>query len=400
VLLYHASRDLVPLYAVYSLLFVDHGVSASQVSLLLIIWSATSFVFEVPSGAWADSYDRRHLLVVSAVVYAAGFATWMTWPTFPGFALGFVLWGLSGSVMSGTFESLVYDELVVRGAPATYPALIGWAHSTALVANLLATVSAAPLLALGGYPLVGWVSVAICGVQAALAATLPVSATARRPAHHSPLTETERATSRYLTMLRAGLAEARHQPDVRRVLLLAAAMVGLTAYDEYFPLVARAHGVATADIPLLVAITVVGQAVGTALVGRTARLPARAVGALLGTGGVLVAVGALVTPYAGFVAIGFGYGMLNNAMLVGETRLQDAITGPARATVTSVLGFLEEVMALLVYAAFALGSRVLGFPALVAALAVPVLVIAAAVARHLPPLRGGREDSSSAAPPS
>jgi hypothetical protein len=87
-------------------------------------------------------------------------------------------------------------------------------------------------------------------------------------------------------------------------------------------------------------------------------------------------------------------------MLVGETRLQDAITGPARATVTSVLGFLEEVMALLVYAAFALGSRVLGFPALVAALAVPVLVIAAAVARHLPPLRGGREDSSSAAPPS
>ena len=53
VLLYHASRDLVPLYAVYSLLFVDHGISASHISLLLILWSATSFVFEVPSGAWA-----------------------------------------------------------------------------------------------------------------------------------------------------------------------------------------------------------------------------------------------------------------------------------------------------------------------------------------------------------
>ena len=93
VLLYHASRDLVPLYAVYSLLFADHGISASHISLLLIIWSATSFVFEVPSGAWADSFDRRRLLVVSAVVYAAGFATWMTWQTFPGFALGFVLLG-------------------------------------------------------------------------------------------------------------------------------------------------------------------------------------------------------------------------------------------------------------------------------------------------------------------
>jgi multisubunit Na+/H+ antiporter MnhG subunit len=87
-------------------------------------------------------------------------------------------------------------------------------------------------------------------------------------------------------------------------------------------------------------------------------------------------------------------------MLVGETRLQDTITGPARATVTSVLGFLEEVMALLVYAGFALGSRVLGFPALVALLAVPVLLIAAAVAHRLPAARRGREDSSLAVPPS
>ena len=400
VLLYHASRDLVPLYAVYSLLFADHGISASHISLLLILWSATSFVFEVPSGAWADSFDRRHLLVVSAFVYAAGFATWMTWQTFPGFALGFVLWGLSSSLMSGTFESLVYDELVVRDASDAYPTLIGWAHSTAMVANLVATLLAAPLLAVGGYPLVGWASVAICGGQALLAATLPVSDRARRPTHDSPLAETERATSRYVAMLRAGLAESRHHPDVRRVLLLAAAMVGLTAYDEYFPLVARAHGVTTADIPLLIAITVAGQAVGTALVGRTARLTARAVGGVLAVGAVLVSVGALVTPYAGFVAIGVGYGMLNNAMLVGETRLQDTITGPARATVTSVLGFLEEVVALLVYAAFALGSHVLGFPALVALLAVPVLVVAAAVARHLPPAGRVREDSSVGPSPS
>ena len=400
VLLYHASRDLVPLYSVYSLLFADHGISASHISVLLIIWSATSFVFEVPSGAWADSFDRRHLLVFSAFVYAAGFATWMTWQTFPGFALGFVLWGFSSALMSGTFESLLYDELVQREAADQYPALIGWAHSTAMVANLGATAVAAPLLAVGGYQLVGWASVAICGVQALLAATLPVSRAARRPAHDSPFSETERATSRYLAMLRAGLAESRHHPDVRRVLLLAAAMVGLTAYDEYFPLVARAHGVATADIPLLIAITVAGQAIGTALVGRTARLPARVVGALLAAGALLVSLGALVTPYAGFVGIGIGYGMLNNAMLVGETRLQDTITGPARATVTSVLGLLEEVVALLVYAAFVLGSRVLGFPALVALLAVPVLVVAAAVARHLPPTSRVREDSPVEVPPS
>jgi MFS family permease len=384
VLAYHASRDLVPLYSIYALLFADHGVSATQISLLFVVWSATSFVFEVPSGAWADSFDRRRVLVVSAAIYAAGFAAWMVWQTFTGFALGFVLWGLSSALMSGTFESLVYDELVEREARPAYPTLIGWAQSTALLANLAATAAAAWLFHLGGYALVGWSSVAICGLQALLAATLPVSLRARRPAHDSPLAETERAASRYLTMLRAGLAESRHRPDVRRVLLLAAAMVGLTTYDEYFPLVARSHGLSTSAVPLLIAVVVAGQAIGTAAAGRSARLGPRGIAAILAAGAVLVSVGALVTPYAGFAAITIGYGLANNAMLVGETRLQDTITGPARATVTSVLGLLEEVVALTTYVGFALGSQLLGFPTLVALLGLPTLLVAAAVAHWLP----------------
>ena len=59
----------------YALLFGDHGVSLGQISTLFIIWSVTSFVFEIPSGAWADTIDRRHLLVLSAVIYAGAFSS-------------------------------------------------------------------------------------------------------------------------------------------------------------------------------------------------------------------------------------------------------------------------------------------------------------------------------------
>jgi MFS family permease len=381
---------------VYALLFADHGVDSGRISLLFIIWSVTSFVCEVPSGAWADTFDRRRLLVLSAVIYGAGFATWMLWQGFAGFALGFVCWGLSSALMSGTFESMVYDELVERGASERYPGLIGWAQSTALVANLTATASAALLFHLGGYALVGWTSVAIAGVQGLLAATLPVSYRARHAPHgDGALAETEQAASRYLAMLRAGLSESRHHPDVRRILLLAAAMVGFTAYDEYFPLVARDHGVSTTIIPILLAVTVAGQAVGTALVGRSSGASGRTVATLMAAGAVLISVGALVTPYAGFVVIAVGYGLANNAMLVGETRLQDAITGPARATVTSVLGVLEELVAVALFACFALGSRILDFPALVALLGIPAVLVACAVARWLPDRRPGAVEDSS-----
>jgi MFS family permease len=400
VLAYHASRDLVPLYSVYALLFADHGVGSAEISLLFIIWSLTSFLCEVPSGAWADTFDRRRLLVLSAAVYGVGFATWMVWQTFAGFALGFVCWGLSSALMSGTFESLVYDELVERGARERYAGLIGWAQSTALVANLCATAAAAGLFHAGGYALVGWTSVAIAGGQALLAATLPVSRRARHAPHvEGAVAGTERAASRYVAMLRAGLSESRHHPDVRRVLLLAAAMVAMTTYDEYFPLVARDHDVSTTVVPVLVAVTVVGQAVGTAFVARTARVSGAVVAIMLAMGAGLISVGALVSPYAGFVAIAVGYGLANNAMLVGETRLQDMIAGPARATVTSVLGVLEEVGAIALFACFALGSRLLGFSELVSLLALPAVLVALAVARWLPDARaaddaGGLEDSA------
>jgi len=405
VLAYHASRDLVPLYSVYALLFADHGVSSAQISLLFIIWSLTSFVCEVPSGAWADTFDRRRLLVLSAAIYAVGFGSWTVWQSFAGFAFGFVCWGFSSALMSGTFESLVYDELVERRVEGRYAELIGWAQSTALVANLTATAAAAYLFHVGGYALVGWTSVVIAVGQGALAATLPVSARARRVrdrdegadgadgtdgpdgAEGGALAGTERAASTYVAMLRAGLSESRHHPDVRRVLLLAATMVGLTAYDEYFPLVARAHDVSTTVVPILIAVTVVGQAIGTALVGRTARVRGPLVATMLAIGAVLISVGALVSPYVGFVAIAVGYGLCNNAMLVGETRLQDTITGPARATVTSVLGVLEEVGAIALFLCFAAGSQVLGFPALVALLAIPAVFVAMAVARWLPDAR-------------
>ena len=146
--------------------------------------------------------------------------------------------------MSGTFESMVYDELVERGAPEQYASLIGWAQSTALVANLTASAAAAGLFHIGGYTLVGWTSVAIAGVQCVLAATLPVSHRARYAPHvEGAVAGTEHAASRYVAMLRAGLSESRRHPDVRRVLVLSAAMVAMTAYDEYFPLVARDHDV-------------------------------------------------------------------------------------------------------------------------------------------------------------
>ena len=81
-----------------------------------------------------------------------------------------------------------------------------------MLANLLASVSAAPLFAVGGYALVGWASVGIAGIQALLAATLPVTTRHSATGAGEVAVATERTLVRYVAMLRSGVREARARP--------------------------------------------------------------------------------------------------------------------------------------------------------------------------------------------
>ncbi|MFD7153107.1 MFS transporter [Kribbella sp. NPDC059898] len=359
----NALHDFIPLYPLYQLLFKDHGLSPAQISLLFVIWSATGFVLEIPSGAWADSYSRRKLLILGALISGLGYAVWITLPSFAGFAAGFVLWGASSALISGTYEAFVYDELTARGRAEFYPTLLGRARSAAFVANLAATLIAAPLFDLGGYVLAGAVSVLSCLVEAAVAWSLP----------EARAVDSARTVG-YLHMLRTGMSEVLTSHVVRRAVLLVALLGGFLAFDEYFPLFAIETGASTGVIPLLIAGTVAAQAIGGALAGPAYKLPVATFAVGLAAAAVLIATGALGRSAWGFLPIAIGYGVLQLVIVVSEARLQDAISGAARATVTSVSGLFSEVSAIAVYGGFALGSIWFPMSVLIAALTVPVLL--------------------------
>jgi MFS family permease len=380
----------VPLYGVYGLLFEDHGLSTAQISSLFAVWSIAAFVTEVPSGAWADVVPRRTLLFGSAVLLTAAFALWMLAPGYWGFAAGFALWGLAESMKSGTFEALLYEELAALGAQGRYATVQGYVNSAEVTCVFLATASAGPLYALGGYTLVGWVSIAITVVDGLLVFTLP-SAPRKVRVDSGDVGSGDAASddggtfvARYVRALRDGTGEIRTDRIVRRAVLLTAVLMSFLALEEYFAMLARDGGASTAQAPLLVAITVVGQVAGAAVSGRTAGMSGRVMAAVLCAAAALIAIGAVAGGVAGFVAIGVGYGALHNTGIVAEVRMQDAMSGSARATVTSVAGLTSEVASLALFAGFALGSAWLSLSILVAAVAVPVLLVAVAAPRMLP----------------
>ncbi|TKJ23441.1 MFS transporter [Blastococcus sp. CCUG 61487] len=342
-----ALSELVPLYPLYALLFLDTGLSAAQVSLLFAVWSITSFVTEVPAGVLADRWSRRGVVVLGGILQAAGFAVWTAAPAAWAFVVGFVLWGVAGALVSGAAEALVYDGLAAVGAGESYARVNGWMTAAELLVQVPTAFASAALFALGGYPLVGWVSVAVCLSAAALALRFPE---APRAADEDDDEDGDEEP------LRQGVVEALRSPALR-VLVLAVALVGgLDAIEEYFPVLAGDWGVPTAAVPFAVLVISLAGAAGAALGGRADRLPGTALLGMLVAAAGLLAVAALWARPAALGAVAIAYALYLAVLVVAEARLQAGIAGRHRATITSVAGLGIELASLLVFAVWGLGG--------------------------------------------
>jgi MFS family permease len=340
-----ALSEWVPYYPLYALLFLDSGLSTAQISVLFALWSLSGFLAEIPAGALADRWSRRGVVVLAGFLQAAGFLVWTAAPGFGAFALGFLIWGISGALVSGASEALVHDALADVGAKDFFARVHGWMTSAELLVQIPTAVAASALFAVGGYPLVGWASAAVCVAAALLALRFPE---APREPDGEPLAAT----------VRQGVREALRAP-VLRLPVLAVALVGaLDAVEEYFPVLAADRGVPVGAVPFAVLAMALAGALGAALGGRAARLPDGVLPWLLAAAGLCLTAAAVLPAAAALAAVAVFYGLYLAVLVVAESRLQERITTARRATVTSVAGLGVELASLLVFAAWALGGVV------------------------------------------
>ncbi|MFV2104299.1 MFS transporter [Micromonospora sp. LOL_024] len=412
--------DLVLLYPVYALLFADTGLSIAQISSLFVIWSLTGIALEVPCGAWADATSRRWMLCLAPLCTAAGFALWTLAPSYPAFAVGFVLWGAGGALASGATEALIFDELDRLDAADRYARVIGRARTAGTVGVLGAIVLASPVLGLAGYPAVGAASVAACLLAAGVATRFPEHRRRRAEpavvcagaavvdvlgtadgATGRPPDDTQADDLRWWPELRAGVAEVRADRAVRAAVLLVAAVTAVWgALDEYTPLLARDTGVPLMAVPLLLLIVTVGQVAGGLLAPVGERLRTCGYAVLLACSALALAFGALLGRPAGFLLVAVAFCGLQLASVLAEARLQARISGPARATVTSLAGMGTDLTIIAVYVGYGLVATVAGNAVAFAVAAVPYLLVAAALiksARARRPSEPGRAGRASGA---
>ncbi|RJQ79894.1 MFS transporter [Pseudonocardiaceae bacterium YIM PH 21723] len=355
--------------------FLDSGLTTAQVSTLFALWSTTALLTEVPSGALADRVSRRLLLTIAALVKASGFALWLLWPHFTGFALGFLLWGLAGSLNSGTREALLYDVLHRMNATEHYLPISARASTVHLLTMVTATAAATPLFALGGYALAGWLSVAACVVEALVYRSMPDSVA---PPGSGTIRQ---AVLEYLGTLRQGVGQLHRIPAVRRGVLTMVLVSGLTAIDEYLPILAADQGVPRSWVPVWFTVPLLAMAIGSWFAERATS------GRLIWhniVGAIALVTGALSGSALGVVGIAIAFGLWQYADLVFTARLQERIEPGQRATVLSTAGLGVELLAMGIYTGFGAAAGLLPMAQLIALSALPALLVVPVLLRPVP----------------
>lgn len=117
-------------YPVFTLLYLDYGLTLSQFAMLNVVWAATIVLAEVPSGAFADTLGRKKLVVLSSIIMFVEISMIAFVPTgnltlvFWVFLVNRVLSGLAMALASGADEALAYDTLKEQGREDVWPQVL------------------------------------------------------------------------------------------------------------------------------------------------------------------------------------------------------------------------------------------------------------------------------------
>jgi MFS family permease len=117
-------------YPVFTILFLDYGLSIEQFAFLNSVWAFTIVCAEVPSGALADILGRKHLIVATSLLMMAEISLLAFVPLgngqliFWAFLFNRIFSGLAEATASGADEAIAYDALVAEGNPEEWPKVL------------------------------------------------------------------------------------------------------------------------------------------------------------------------------------------------------------------------------------------------------------------------------------
>jgi len=134
-------------YPIFTVLFLDLGLSIGEFAALNVLWAATIVLCEVPSGALADRLGRRRLVVWASWLMVGEMATLCLMPVgnhdvvLGLFVLNRILSGLAEAAASGADEALTYDSFPEDERAKQWPRVMASLNRWSSIGFMIAAIS-------------------------------------------------------------------------------------------------------------------------------------------------------------------------------------------------------------------------------------------------------------------
>lgn len=138
-------------YPVFTIIFLDFGLTVEQFAILNSVWAITIVLAEVPSGALADVIGRKKLVLSTSVMMAFELGLICFVPLgnmhliFWVFLLNRILSGLAEAMASGADEAIAYDSLIEQGESKDWPKVLSLLMRLSSAASIITGISGALL---------------------------------------------------------------------------------------------------------------------------------------------------------------------------------------------------------------------------------------------------------------
>lgn len=337
---------------IFTLFFQHNGLNTFQISVLIVIWSVSTLILEVPLGVVADKYPRRNLLIAAQIIQILGFLFWFK-SLFLFYALGFILWGTKNALTSGTLEAFVYDELKSFNKDSLYEKVNGRMETffwvgiafSAIVGTFVASFSFTWTLIVTIFSTVLTIFVLLT-----LKSVKPTKSTSEQ---------------KYFVLLKEAIAEIKNNKSLLWLIFFFCFIFATYgAADEYWSLIYQNLGVSLSFIGILLAI---GYGLFS-LAGYTThhfKMNHSEYFLIALSAFLFIGAGIFRNPFFSLPLIFFALYFFKISHIKFEARFQHSIRSDQRATISSLKSLIFEVIYLFFVLLFGWISNLVGINSLI-----------------------------------
>lgn len=334
--------EFILIYAVDKLFFLYRGLELYQIAILIALWSMLVILLQVPTGALADRWSRKNMLVLAGLFISCGYVTWLFSSTFWFFLLGFLFISLGGTFVSGTLEAYVYDFLKQNNKEEDFEKIWGRGYALRHV-GIAVAMSIGGFLSVRSYELVIILSALSPLVVVAVASLLP-------PVKPIALVK----EINYLSLLKGGIKRAFSNRMLVRVFLYSGFIyASLGVLDEYDQVLLSSWlGLSNSFIGIWLATGIGISSISAFYAHKLKYMGWRVLNTLaIATGILLIIINCFNSLLMlGILLLLYTFAALMSVLTQGI--IQREIQSAERATITSVNSLVTETVAIVLGLAF------------------------------------------------